>query len=244
MRIAALVAALCVAAPLSAQQEVGGTGLAAWSSRPIVTAGAQGKAQITPDRAVISIGVETRDKTAAKAGAENARRQQGVIDTLKSLGIGDQSISTVNYTVYPQQHYDPAKGDSVPRIVGYSVSNTIRVEIRKLEQLGVVIDAALGKGANSISSLDFYSSNEDDARRTALAAAVQRARGDANAMAGGAGGHLGNLIDLSSQSTSTPRPMPVAFEASVRAQVTPIVPGEQTITVSVVGRWQFVPNTK
>lgn len=245
MRIAALVAALCVAAPLAAQQDVAGARARA-AARPVITAGAEGQARVTPDRAIISIGVETHAATAAQAGAENARHQRAVIDTIKAMGVAAEQISTINYNVYPQQRYEPNKGDTAPRIVGYTVSNTVRVEVRKLDQVGPIIDAALAKGANTISSLDFFSSNEDDARRSALAAAVQRARGDAEAMARGAGGQLGDLVELSSQFASIPRAMPtaMAFDAVARKAPTPINPGEQTITVSVTGRWRFIQSTK
>ncbi len=244
MRLAVLVAALCIAAPLAAQQD-GGARLGTRPPQPVITAGAEGEARVTPDRAIISIGVETHGTTAARASTENARKQQAVIDALKSLGIGDEQISTVNYSVYPQQSYDPSKGDTAPRIVGYAVSNTVRVEVRKLDQLGALIDAALGKGANTINSLDFFSSDQDESRRSALTAAVQRARGDAEALARGAGGHLGDLVDLTSESASTPlRPMPMALEATARAKTTPISPGEQTLTVAVIGRWRFLPDAR
>ena len=157
------------------------------------------------------------------------------------MGIFYAQSSTVGYNVYPEQRYDPAKGDTAPRIVGYAVSNTVRVEVRKLEQLGSLIDASLSKGANSISSLDFKASKQDDARRTALVEAVQRARGDAEALARGAGGHLGELLELTSQTSSPPpRPLPVAFSMAAQAKSTPISPGEQSLTVGVVGRWAFI----
>jgi uncharacterized protein YggE len=105
----------------------------------------------------------------------------------------------------------------------------------------------LAKGANAINSLDFYASNQDEARRSALAAAVARARGDAEALAKGAGGALGDLLEVSSAPmVSPPRPYPMMMGKAERmaADITPINPGEQTLTVTVTARWRFVSGSK
>ncbi|HEY9514899.1 MAG TPA: SIMPL domain-containing protein [Gemmatimonadaceae bacterium] len=213
---------------------------------PEIVTGAQGEARMTPDRATIYIGVQTRAETAEKAGEENAKRQQAVIAAIRARGIGQDQISTVNYSVYPEQQYHPERGDKEPKIVGYNVTNTVRVEVRNIGQVGALIDEALAKGANSINSLDFYSSNEDDARRMALSEAVSRARGDAEALAKGAGGRIGDLIELSSAGMiNPPRPMPMMMAMDARAkEATPINPGEQTITVTVTARWRFLSGEK
>lgn len=211
-------------------------------SVPEIVTSAQGEAQYTPDRAHIYIGVQTRAKTAQEAGAENARKQEAVIAAIQALGIPKERISTVNYNVYPEQQYNPQQGDREPRIVGYNVTNTVRVDIHDISKVGSIIDAALSKGANNINSLDFYASNQDATRRQALAAAVERARGDAEALARGAGGQLGELLELSSAPTSSP-PRPVPYMAMARAEAssaTPVNPGEQTLTVTVTARWKFV----
>jgi uncharacterized protein YggE len=63
------------------------------------------------------------------------------------------------------------------------VTNTVLAEVRRLNQVGPVIDAALSRGANMITSLQFYASNTETARRTAIAAAIEKARADAEAAA-------------------------------------------------------------
>lgn len=244
MRFASLAALLVIVAPLGAQQVAP---VPAAVRPPSVTTTAQGEARVTPDRATIYIGVQTRAATAAQASADNARKQRAVIDTMRAMGIPESQISTVGYNVYPEQSFQPDKGDRAPRIVGYNVTNTVRVEVRKIDQLGRLLDAALAKGANAINSLDFSSSNEDDARRSALALAVQRARGDAEALARGAGGRLGELVELSSVPLSSgPRPLagPLMQMSRAEAAPTPINPGEETVTVTVVARWRFLAGAK
>lgn len=240
MRFAVLLLSIAMALPSSAQQPVA-NGNARHGPLPTITASGHGEARMTPDRATLSIGVQTKAPTAAQASADNARKQRAVIDGIKALGIADQWISTVDYSVYPEQSAPSDKTDGMPRIVGYTVMNTVRVEVQRIDQIGALIDAALAKGANTINSLSFFSSNEDEARRSALAAAVEQARGDAEAMAKGAGGRLGDLIDVTSQMGQGPV-QPFAARMSLAAAPTPINPGTQTMAVEVVARWQFVKN--
>jgi uncharacterized protein len=213
---------------------------------PQVAVTAQGEARFTPDRATISIGVQTRAATAAQASAENARKARAITDTLRAMGIPAERLSTVEYNVFPEQRYEPQRGDSVPRIIGYNVMNTVRVEVHQIQQLGRLIDAALAKGANGINSLQFTASSLDEIRRTALTSAVTRARADAEAIARAGGGQLGELLELSASPYEFPRPYQMAMraEAADMAATTPISPGEQTATVTIVARWRFVQGAR
>lgn len=204
----------------------------------------QGEAKVAPDRVSILVNVQTRALTAKAAGSDNARRTQAVLDALSKLGLPKDQLSTQGYTVYPELKYDKDGGS--PRVTGYVVTNTVRAESKDPDQAGAIVDAALAAGANLINSLTFYASSIEQPRREAIASAVGNARADAEAMARAAGGSLGALIDLSTQGpTIPPRPM---FDMAMRksmvgneAASTPMNPGEQTVTVHVTGRWQFVP---
>jgi uncharacterized protein YggE len=210
------------------------------SEIPRIVTSAVGETRVTPDRATIAIGVSTRGRTAAQASADNARRQRAVIDTLKAMGIANEDYSTADFSVFPEEIINPARGDTVPRITGYRVSNTIRVEVRRIEQIGALLDAALAKGANGINSLQFFSSKADSSRRLALASAAHRARDDAEALACATGGHLGELLEMSTSPAYSPRPMAMMRAADVQGGSTPINPGEQVVSVSVVAQWRHV----
>jgi uncharacterized protein len=208
---------------------------------PQVVATGHGEAKIAPDRATAMIAVETRAKTAAEAGQLNARKLKAVQDTLLKLGLTKDQISTVHYSVSPDWRYE----ERTQRLVGYVASNMLRVDIRKLDQVGQIIDASLKAGATNINSVEFVASMLDSARRVAITAAVTRARGDAEAMARAAGGTLGSLLELTTQDMG-PRPM---MDMAVRSMAaakqegdveTPITPGLQTVTAMVYARWQFI----
>lgn len=215
-----------------------GSQIPATAAPQIVVTGT-GRATVTPDRATIFIGVQTRGASASAAGSENARRQRGILDTLRRVGVGGGQISTMNYNVSPELQYSQT-GQAPPKITGYVVSNTVRVELHAIDDVARVIDAALAKGANDISSLQLHSSKADSARRAALAAAVLDARADAESLAQAAGGSLGRLLELA---TAEPSARPVSVMMSPRmgaADKTPIEAGEQTVTAVVTVRWAFV----
>jgi uncharacterized protein YggE len=218
---------------------------AAQATRPdsmraeIVTA-ATGEAQFVPDRAAVYVGVETRAPTAAAAARDNAQRQRAIIDAVVATGVSREQISTENYSVAPNTRYDQATQRS--SVVGYIVSNVVRVEVRRIDQVATVLDAALAKGANQINSLDFFASNSDSARHAAIAQGVARARADAETLARAGGGSLGALVELSTADAG-PRPM---YRLDVRnamaaATPTPIEPGQQRVQVTVNARWRFIP---
>ena len=232
-----LLVAATVLAPLSVHsQDMLPTG----ASIPQIVVVGHGEIKVSPDRATIQVSVQTRASTAAAASAENANKQQAVLSALRALGLGNDQLSTVNYNVYPEQQYEQGKE---PAIIGYNVTNTILVEVRKLSQVGPVIDAALSHGANMISSLQFFSSNTEAARRSAIAQAIDKARADAQAAAQAAHGSLGSLLEISVNAFSAPPPRPmVMFKTATAAQAdTPINPGEDTVSVDVNTRWKFTP---
>ncbi|MEA2764907.1 MAG: uncharacterized protein QOK07_1311, partial [Gemmatimonadaceae bacterium] len=173
---------------------------------PQISVVGRGEIKVSPDRATIQISVQTRAATAAAAAAENANKQQSVMAALRTLGLGNDQLSTINYNVFPEQRYEQGKE---PVVVAYNVTNTILVDVRKLSQVGPVIDAALAHGANMIASLQFYASNTEAARRTAIGVAIEKARADAEAAARAARGSLGTLlgIDIVGYSPPPPRPM-------------------------------------
>jgi len=205
---------------------------------PQISVTGRGEVKVSPDRATIQISVQTRAATAAAAAAENANKQQSVMAALQALGLGNNQLSTINYNVYPEQRYEQGKE---PVIVAYNVTNTILVDVRKLSQVGPVIDAALAHGANMITSLQFYASNTETARRNAIAVAIESARADAEAAARAAHGSLGTLLGIDIGAYSPPPPRPLMMARGVAQADTPINPGEQTLAVEVSTRWRFIP---
>ena len=234
--MAAVAACSILLAPAALTQEP--------SPRPMVpqiVTNASGEVRVTPDRATVQVGVQTRASTAAAASSQNSQRQRAIIDAIKARGIPAEQIATSNFNVIPETRYD-REGQAAPRTTSYLVINTITVEVRRVDQVGPVIDAALGAGANQINSLTFAISNPDSARRAALAIAVAKSRADAEVIARAAGGSLGQLIEINAtDGYAPPPPRPfMAREAMAADAKVPVEPGQESVTAIVSARWQFL----
>jgi uncharacterized protein len=234
-----LLLSALVAGPLAAQG-VAGTPMV----QPTIEVRGVGEAKVTPDRAMISISVQNKARTAALAGAENARKATAIIDAIRGAGVAREQLGTSDYTVAPSYRYYP--DGRKPELTGYDASNTVRVDVRSLDLVGKVIDAALAAGATTISGMSFYASMFDATRREALASATSDARLSAEAMAKALGGTLGTMISVTSQMRDQPQPMQVMAMQAMRGkaaddQETPVVaPTEQTVSAQVIGRWMFI----
>ena len=211
---------------------------------PQIVVSATGEVKVAPDKASIQVGVQSRAATAAAASQQNAQKQRAVIDAIKARGVPADQISTANFNVIPETRYD-REGQQAPRTTSYLVMNTVIVELKRIDQVGPVIDAALGAGANQINSLSFGVQSADSARRAALSIAVGKARADAEAIARAAGGTLGSMIEMIAHESSVRPPIPfmrdMAAVGVAKAESTPIEAGMETVTANVNARWTFVP---
>lgn len=223
-------------------------------SPPYIAASAAGESRVTPDRALVQVAVESRAESAAEAGADNRAKQERVIAAVKAAGVAAPQIRTAAYNVSPE-YAQPEKGRA-PRVIGYRARNTVQVEVRNIDNVGKVIDAALGAGATTIGSVGLYASSTDSARREAVRQAVTKARAEGEAAAIAAGGTLGTLIELTIDPGAVPRPLlqhVVTTSGAVvmggdapmaAAQWTPVEPGESLVLAVIRVRWQFVPGSR
>jgi uncharacterized protein len=207
---------------------------------PHVEAIGHGEARVAPDRATITLAVQTKGPSAATVASQNARIQRRVLDTLRALGFAENAVSTLSYHVGPNYEQGPRE----MRQVGYVARNAITVRVAQLERIGAVIDAALARGATQVEEVSFESSRADSARRVALAEASAEARADAEAIARAMGGSLGPLLDAT---TSREYPMLARMRSYAGVgggrlnEATQITPASIQVQAIVSARWGFLP---
>jgi hypothetical protein len=210
---------------------------------PHLVSHGRGEIEVVPDRVELLIRVETRAGLAGRASEDNARISQAVLDTLRrGFRMADGDLSTAGYTVRPEMAY-PGDGRP-PRVTGYVATNVVRVRTGQTDRVGAIIDAAVGKGSTGISGPRFYVEDENEARRRALALAVQNARRDAETMASAAGGRLGELLELVSEAAG-PRYAEASMVSIAQMRAadveTPIDAAAVRVSSAVVGKWRFLP---
>ena len=104
-----------------------------------ISVSGSGVATLTPDIAYVNIGVRTESEDAAQAVSKNNTLSQKVSDTIKGLGIDEKDIQTTNFSIHPQQEYDP-NGKPTGKI-NYVVNNTVHVTVRDLDMIGDLLNA-------------------------------------------------------------------------------------------------------
>lgn len=154
-----------------------------------------GRVSVTPDTAIASIGVEITAPTLAEATKEASDRMTAVIAAIKAQGVEAKDIQTSSYNVYPITN-QPKEGET-PKITAYRVSNIVTVKIRKIADVGKVLDAAIEAGANSINSVFFTVDDPSKAMTEARTAAVKDAMAKAETLATAAGVKRGKIISIS-----------------------------------------------
>ncbi len=112
---------------------------------------------IDPDLLNVQFGVEVQKVTAKEAFDANSQLMNAVVDAIKAAGITEDEISTTQLTIYPvyESYQEKETGIYKQKLVGYSVSNIIRVETKKLGLASDIIDSAVQAGANRVDSVYF-----------------------------------------------------------------------------------------
>lgn len=189
---------------------------------------------VTPDRAVVRIGVEKQSSsaTAAKKAADAAARE--VLSVLHDSGIADKDVKTDWLSLAPQ--YDWRNG----RITSFSAEQSLTVTVRELSKLDSLLDALIKAGGNRINSVQFETSDLRKYRDQAREMAVTAAREKAEALAKALGQSIGKAISLEEIPQSTNPYYGGYLSNSVveldkqRTQVGPaIAAGERKVTASV-----------
>jgi len=198
-----------------------------------VSVSGTGVVWVTPDRATVTLSVETYNKNVSAAAEENAAKMTQVQTALLSSGIPQDDISTANYNLYQDTSWNNGK-----KIIGdYHVSNEITAVIRKIDTLGSVIDAAITAGANQLNSITFGISDTQNSEKQARILAIKDAENTAKLLALTSGADLGKVQTITEDPGSLRAPQFPAANLMAKSAAsdvqTPITPGKSKISVTV-----------
>jgi uncharacterized protein YggE len=158
------------------------------------------------------------------------------------VGIEEKDLQTTGVSVNPK--YVHIK-DKEPRLVGYVATYDLNVTVRKLVEVGNVLDEAVKAGANREVGIRFASSDPEKMIDQARKAAVAEARKKAKMYAEGAGAGLGLVKSISEGSYSPYREYKLDMQALTSSEVRslPIAAGEQELSISVTLMYDLVHAT-
>jgi len=204
-----------------------------------ISVGGMGKVFVKPELANISIGVESRAKTAGEASGQNKRDMNQVMSSLKTMGIKDEDIQTTDYSIYPDIRYNEKEGE---KIIGYVARNMVQVKVRGLDKIGDILDKVTDAGANAIHGIRFTVEDPSQYKDEARKLAVADAKSKAEKLAKSANVRLGILLSLREEY----RPGEY-YMYEERAEMAgdmggaPISAGQLMIMVNVQMQYEIVP---
>jgi uncharacterized protein YggE len=227
--------------------------LAAASVSPALATGSMqmtghGEVQAAPDTAYVTSGVTSQGTTARDALDANTKDMSALIDVLKAAGIDSKDIQTSGFAVNPSYVYSDQRDQNgyqlPPKIVGYTVTNSVTVHVRDLVILGTMLDKEVSVGANTINGINFAVEDPAELYAEARKAAFADARAKADLYAGASGAELGAIQTISESHGATQPPQPYLYKAAAAAQdraaPVPVETGQLTFTIDVNVAWDLV----
>ncbi len=205
--------------------------LAEMPSRQITVTG-EGRVDAVPDMATITLGVTNEAREAKAAMAATSAAVGNVLDRLTAMGIQARDIQTQQFSLNPVWSGRGASYSEPAKITGFVASNMVMVRVRKLDDLGQVLDAVISDGANDFNGLQFGVQEPRPLQDKARAAAVKDAMARAALLADAAGVTLGPIMSINENGGGGPRPMMMEMAAAREASV-PVAAGEVSLTASV-----------
>lgn len=187
----------------------------------------QSKISALPDIAVITLGVQTIGNQLSSIEDENSKTSTVMLNALQQLG--DLDLKSKEYSVNKVYDYD--KGIRVDR--GYIIRNIYDLTLHDLSLVGTAIDTAVSNGANIVDLVSFQLSNPEQIYQQALNEAIidaySKARSTFTLI-----GHTDDPVALHIVENSTaPIATPVNINPVEGTNITPIEPGNTTISASV-----------
>ncbi len=208
----------------------------------------EGKVVAIPDVAEFSFSVVNEGGVnLALLQKENTTRTNNAIAFLKEKRIDAKDIMTTGYQVSPRYEYANCgfSGGSVcppPKIVGYTVTNTVRVKVRDFTLVGDVLAGVVEKGVNTVSSLAFTIDDPTTSEMEARNEAMQKAQEKAESLARAGHFRLGKILGIQ-ESGNFPRPYAMAESFSVAGgdmKSSPTIEaGSQDVSVNLTVRYEI-----
>jgi uncharacterized protein YggE len=195
-----------------------------------ISVSGEGRVSAEPDMAEIVIGVESRALTAKEAARRNSEDMNEVMAVLEEMGIAEEDIQTVDYSIRAEMDY--RRGER-PRVVGYMVNNTVRVKVRDLDLVGDLLDQVTEAGVNNIHGITFTIEDPRPFQERAREMAVADARSKARQLAEASDVRLGDLLSLSEYLVGGPVYVERAAAEGMGGAAPPISPGQLEIVIQV-----------
>ena len=157
-----------------------------------ITVNGTGEIRISADTAVISLGVNARDKDVLKAQQKVNESIAAIRTALIGQGVKEENINTEFINIYAA--YDYQNGEEM--LAAYNASSTLAIKVTDMESVGTLIDSAFAAGANTLNGISFSASDTEEAESEAMRKAVEDAQKKAEVLAQASGLKITGILTI------------------------------------------------
>ncbi|GGG27632.1 SIMPL domain-containing protein [Pontibacter amylolyticus] len=190
----ALMFMLATVFPALAQQQV---------LPPLISVNGIGEVKLEPNEVVITLGVETREKTLDQARKQTDKQAAAIIAYLRKQGVDAKDIQTSFVNLQPI-YAGNEFGKAQPEF--YLAQKTMTIVIKKINKFDELLSGLYDNGVNRIDNIYFKVSDIEKHRAEARKKAVADAKQKANALTAELGVKVGKVYSINEHtSNGSPR---------------------------------------
>jgi uncharacterized protein YggE len=208
-------------------------------SGPMLITHGQGRVQVPPDHARLTVAVVTKRDTLDAATAAHRNRAQRAVDALRGLKSDGLTIEQSSFALNevrvpprPNTRQDQEKPQ-------YQATTTFELKLTRMDAVDHAVTAVAATGLLEVRSLSFGIEDNNAGLNAARKKAVEDARARATTYAAAAGVQLGNVTRIEDSGATGPREFAMRAAAAPGVQVIP--PESLMLTASVTMTWRIKP---
>lgn len=213
-----------------------------------ITLSATGKTYVLNNIAKINFTAITQGTDSQIVQKENNEQVSNVIKGIKSLGISEKDIKTINYSLRPEYDYNWCKKDKddfsqcPPKIIGYRLDQSIELTIRDFQKIESVINLLAENQVDQVSGVRFEIEDIEKVKNLARVDALKKIQEQAQVISKETGIRLGKILEINENFVV---PYYRSMQAS-KEEVAPsssfdvsLEPGQQEITVTLSVKYEI-----
>ena len=200
-----------------------------------------GEIEITPDHAILSVSTSCVATTSSAARDECAVAMTAIFDELAKKEVPQKNIKTTNFRISEKTVWRDGRSERI----GFEVSNSLSVRLDDFGIISELLDKLVRVAGDTIriNGFRYDAERHNEHALAAYTKAIEQAKAKAESLSLSSGVSLGDILSINTGSqTATPilRTGVAMMEAAdVGNAETPLTPGVQTISKTVVIVWEI-----
>jgi uncharacterized protein YggE len=183
----------------------------------VISVSGDGEAFAIPDVAMFTFSASATGKDVDDAQKQVTKIIEAALGKVKELGVDSKDVKTTDYSANPKYEYingvctsGGVCKPSTQNLIGYEVSQTIAVKVRKVDDAGKILGAIGGTGVTNVSGLSFTVDDQTAIEREAREKAIAKAKVKAEELAKDLGVSLVRIVSFNENGA-----MPMFYKADM-----------------------------